>query len=149
MWRLGLVTSAVAALAAGQTFTFTIGSPVASQDGRSKLAAFVFRTEGCADPSKATVDGTAEGLIQGTRKSVALKTVALSTPGVYAVYPTWGADGDWVVNLHGTCAAASAGALIPIGPGGFNRGSSKFFPRPATAQELDAALQTLSQGRRK
>ena len=44
MWRLGIVTSAVAALAFAQTFTFTIGSPVASLDGRSKLAAFVFRT---------------------------------------------------------------------------------------------------------
>jgi len=148
MWRLGLVTSALAALTAGQTFTFTIGSPVASQDGRSKLAAFVFRTEGCADPAKATVDATAEGLIQGTRKSVALKLTALSTPGVYAVYPTWGSDGDWVVSLHGTCAAASAGALIPVGPGGFNRAASKFFPRAATKQELEAALQNLSQRRR-
>ena len=148
MWRLGIVTSTVAALAFGQTFTFTIGSPVASQDGRSKLAAFVFRTEGCADATKATVDGTAEGLVQGTRKSVALKLTAMSTPGVYAVYPTWGADGDWVVSLHGSCAGASAGALIPIGPGGFNRATSKFFPRAATSQELDAALQSLSQGRR-
>ena len=149
MWQLGIVTSAVAALAFAQTFTFTIGSPVASLDGRSKLAAFVFRTEGCADATKAQIDGTAEGLIQGTRKSVALKLVAMSTPGVYAVYPTWPADGDWVVSLHGTCAGASASALIPIGPGGFIRASSKFFPRLATAAELDAALQTLSQGRRK
>jgi hypothetical protein len=148
MLRLGILTSAVAALAFGQTFTFTIGSPVAAQDGRSKLAAFVFRTEGCADPTKASVDGTAEGLIQGARKSVALKLEPMSTPGVYAVFPIWGPDGDWVVRLHGTCAAASAGALIPIGPGGFNRASSKFFQRAPTVQELDAALQNLSQGRR-
>jgi hypothetical protein len=149
MWRLDIGTSAVALLAFAQTFTFTIGSPVASMDGRSKLAAFVFRTEGCADAAKAQVDGTAEGLVQGARKSVALKLVAMSTPGVYAVYPTWPADGDWVVSLHGACAGATAGALIPIGPGGFIRASSRFFPRPATAPELDAALQALSQGRRK
>jgi hypothetical protein len=148
MWRLGLVTSAMAALAVGQTFTFTIGSPVASQDGRSKLAAFVFRTEGCADPAQAMVDATAEGLVEGARKSVALKLTKLSTPGVYAVFPAWGPGGDWVVSLHGTCAAASAGALIPIRPDGFNRAASKFFPRPATRQEIDAALQSLSQGRR-
>jgi hypothetical protein len=149
MWRLGTVTSAAAALAFVQTFTFTIGSPVASLDGRSKLAAFVFRTEGCTEPKGAQVGGTAEGLVQGARKSVALKLVALSTPGVFAVYPTWGAEGDWVVNLHGTCAGASTGALIPIGPGGFVRASSKFFPRPATAPEVEAAVQTLSQGRKK
>jgi hypothetical protein len=146
MGRLGIVTSAVAALAFGQAFSFTIGSPVASLDGRSKMAAFVFRTEGCADPTKAQVDGTAEGLVRGTRKSVSLKLAAMSTPGVYAVYPTWPADGSWIVNLHGTCAGASAGALIPIGPGGFIRASSSFFPRPPTPAELDAALHALSHG---
>lgn len=149
MWRSDIGTFAVAVLVFAQTFTFTIGSPVASFDGRSKLAAFVFRTEGCAEAAKAHVDGTAEGLVQGGRKSVALQLTAMSTPGVYAVYPTWPADGDWVVSLHGTCAGASAGALIPIGPGGFIRAASKFFPRPATSPEVDAALKALSQGRTK
>jgi hypothetical protein len=147
MWRLGLVISAVSAVAFGQAFTFTIGSPVASQDSRSKLAAFVFRIEGCAEPASAQVGGTAEGLVRGARTSVALKLQAMSRPGVYAVYPSWPAEGDWLVNLNGTCAPARAGALIPIGPNGFIRASSKFLPRPATAPEIDTALQTLSQGR--
>jgi hypothetical protein len=147
MWRLGLVTSAVVAVGFGQAFTFTIGSPVASQDSRSKLAAFVFRLEGCVEPASAQVAGTAEGLVHGTRASVALKLAAMSRPGVYAVYPSWPSEGDWVVNLTGTCARERAGALIPIGPGGFIRTSSKFLPRPATAPEIDTALQTLSQGR--
>jgi hypothetical protein len=134
-------------MALGQAFTFTIGSPVAAQDSRSKLAAFVFRIEGCAEPASAHVDGTAEGLVQGARTSVALKLMPMSKPGVYAVYPSWPAGGDWVVNLNGMCAGARAGALIPIGPGGFIRASSKFFPRPATAPEIDTALHTLSQGR--
>ena len=148
MWRLDIAASAVAALAFAQTFTFTIGSPVASMDGRSKTAAFVFRVEGCADAARAQVEGTAEGLVQGARKSVALKLTAMSTPGVYAVYPAWPGDGDWVVSLRGACAGANAGALIPIGPSGFVRASSKFFPRPATAAEVDAALHALSQGRK-
>jgi len=147
MWRLGLAASAVATMAFGQAFTFTIGSPVASQDSRSKMAAFVFRVEGCAEPASAQVGGTAEGLVHGARTSVALKLTPMSRPGVYAVFPTWPAEGDWVVNLNGTCARERAGALIPIGPSGFIRGSSKFLSRPATAPEIDTALQTLSQGR--
>jgi hypothetical protein len=147
MWLPGIVTSAVAALALGQGFTFTIGSPVAARDSRSKLAAFVFRIEGCAEPAAAQVGGTAEGLVEGARKSTALKLVAMSTPGVYAVYPSWPAEGDWIVSLNGTCARASAGALIPIGPGGFIRASSTFLPRAATQSEIDSALQALSQGR--
>jgi hypothetical protein len=148
MWRLDLVISALATLGIAQAFTFTIGSPVASQDARSKMSAFVFRTEGCADVANAQVGATAEGLVHGARKSVALKLAAMSTPGVYAVYPTWPSEGDWVVSLHGTCGGATAGALIPIGPGGFIRASSKMFTRPVTAQEVEAALQNLSQGRR-
>jgi len=136
-----------AAVTFAQTFTFTIGSPVAAQDGRAKQSAFVFRTEGCADTTKLRVDGTAEGIVQGARRSVPLRLAPMSTPGVYAVYQTWSSEGAWVVNLHGTCAAATAGAVIPFRANSFIRASSKFFPRPATAAEVDAALQTLSQGR--
>lgn len=149
MWRLGIVHVVGAALAIAQGFTFAIGSPVASMDSRSKMAAFVFRTEGCAELGKLHVDGTAEGLVQGARRSIPLKVTAMSTPGVYAVYPTWGSDGDWIVSLSGTCAQASAGALIAMGPEGFIRASSKFLSHPATAREIEAALQALSRGRRK
>jgi hypothetical protein len=149
MGRLCILLVAGAAMAVSQGFTFAIGSPVASMDSRSKLAAFVFRTEGCAELAKLHVGGTAEGLVQGTRKSVPLTLSAMSTPGVYAVYPTWASEGDWVVSLDGTCAQARAGALIPMGPHGFIRASSKFLPHPATAQEIEAALEALSRGRQK
>jgi hypothetical protein len=149
MVRLCIGTLALAALLSPGRFTFTIGAPVAAMDGRTKLAAFVFRTEGCADAAKAQVDATAEGLVQRARQSVVLKLTALSTPGVYAVQPTWPRDGDWVVSLRGTCAGVSAGALVPIVPGGFDRASSQFFARPATEPEVAAALHTLSEGRKK
>jgi hypothetical protein len=147
MWRLTIATWLVPALAVAETFTFTLGNPVASQDFRLKTAAFVFRTEGCADPAASQIGGTAEGLVKGTRTSVALKVVPGSRPGVYAVFQSWGSEGDWVVNLKGTCDGAIAGAVIPMGPAGFIRESSKFFPRPASEAEINAALKALSQGR--
>jgi hypothetical protein len=146
MLRLGIAICAVTALAHPQGFTFSIGSPVASQDVRAKSAAFVFRTEGCADPAKSQVGGTAEGVVKGARRSVPLNVTAMSRPGVYAVYQNWPAEGDWVVNLKGTCASATAGAIIPVGPKGFVRESSKFFPRPATDAEIDASLKALIPG---
>jgi hypothetical protein len=130
----------------GEGFTFTIGNPVASQDFHMKSAAFVFRTEGCAEPAKAQVGGTAEGLVKGVRRSVALKVVAGAKPGIYAVFEDWPADGQWVVNLKGTCAGATAGAVVPIGPKGFIRESAKFFPRPATDAEVESSLKALTQG---
>ena len=146
MLRLGIVGGAVVGLALAEGFTFRIGSPVASQDFVAKTAAFVFRTEGCVDPAKSQISGTAEGVVKGARQSVALKVAATSRPGVYAVYQNWPMEGEWVVNLSGTCVDANAGAIIPIGPKGFIRESSKFFPRPATAAEVEASLKALTQG---
>ena len=111
-----------------------------------KSATFVFRTQGCAEPAKAQISGTAEGLVKGARRSVTLKVAAAAKPGVYAVFQNWPAEGDWVVNLKGTCADAIAGAVIPIGPKGFIRERSKFFPRPATDAEVEASLKALPQG---
>src|SRR5580693_8735400 len=102
MLRLGIAVCAVAAFAFAQDFKFTIGSPVASQDFQFKSAAFVFRTEGCAEPAKSQIGATAEGLVKGSRRSVALKVMASAKPGVYAVVQTWPAEGDWLVNLKGT-----------------------------------------------
>src|SRR5580658_2897118 len=102
MLRLGIAACAacaIAVLAPAEEFTFTIGSPVAAQDFRAKVAAFVFRTQGCADPPKSQISATAEGLVKGVRRSVALKVEAMSKPGVYAVYQNWPAEGHWVVNL--------------------------------------------------
>jgi len=146
MLRLGFAASAAVAVLLAEGFTFNIGGPVASQEFQMKAAAFVFRTRGCAEPSKAQISGTAEGLVKGARRSVILKVAAGAKPGVYAVFQNWPAEGDWVVNLKGTCADASAGAVIPIGPKGFIRERSKFFPRPATDAEIVTSLKALSQG---
>src|ERR1700722_15834380 len=108
MLRLGIAVCALAAFAFGQEFKFTIGSPVASQDFQMKSAAFVFRTEGCAEPAKSQIGASAEGFVKGARRSVALKVMAAaSKPGVYAVNQTWPAEGNWVVSLKGACAGAN------------------------------------------
>ena len=145
MLRCGMAAAALAVFAFADGFTFTIGSSVASQDFHFKMAAFVFRTDGC-DPAKAQVSGTAEGLVNGERRSLALKVAATSKPGVYAVIQNWPAEGAWVVNLKGSCEGANAGALVPMGPHGFIRESAKFFPRTATSAEIETSLKALANG---
>jgi hypothetical protein len=140
MVRLILITCSLARLALADGFSFEIASPVAAQDFRTKTSAFVFRTQGCADPAKSRIEGSAEGLVNGMRRSVALKLTALARPGAYAVEQNWPTEGAWVVNLKGTCADANAGAIVPIGPHGFIRESSKFFQRAASPAEIDASL---------
>src|ERR1700722_16635461 len=148
-FRIGIAACALAAAWAHPGgFSFTIGNPVASQDFHFKTAAFVFRTESCADPAKAQISATAEGMVKGARQSVPLKVMTASTkPGVYAVTQSWPAEGDWVVSLRGTCGSASAGAIVPMGPKGFIRESSEFFARSATDAEIDASLKALVAGK--
>jgi hypothetical protein len=149
MLRPGIAVCLLATLAPAQEFKFTVGSPVASQDFAMKSAAFVFRTEGCAEPAKSQIGAAAEGLVKGARRSVPLKLMMASKPGVYAVIQNWPAEGDWVVVLKGACAGANAGAIVPVGARGFVRESSKFFPRAASDSEIEAALKTLAQGENK
>jgi hypothetical protein len=149
MLRISVACCALAALAIAGGFTFTIGSPVAAQDFAVKRAAFVFRTEGCSEPAKVQVSGTAEGLVGGARRLLPLKIAAASKPGVYAVFETWPAEGSWLVNLKGMCADAIAGAIVPVGPHGFVRESSRFFPRPATDAEVEVSLKSFSEGGKK
>ncbi len=146
MVRFGLVVCLAAALASAEGFKFTIGSPVAAQEFRFKSAAFVFRTENCAEPEKPQVSATAEGLVKGARKSLPLQVAPLSKPGVYAVFQNWPAEGAWLVNLKGACGRVEAGALIPIGLKGFVRESSKFLARPATAAEIETSLKAVAKG---
>ena len=144
--RLAVLACAAGALAFGEGFTFNIGSPVAAGDFQMKTAAFVFRTQGCADPAKAQLSAGAEGLVNGARRSMPLKVMASSKPGIFAIYRTWPAEGEWVVTLKGVCANASAGAIIPIGPKGFIRESAKFYARPATGAEIETSLKALAPG---
>lgn len=141
--RVGLFGLVMPALAIAEGFTFVVGSPVASQDFHFKAATFVFRTEGCNGVVKPKISATAEGINNNQRRSIALKVVAGSKPGVYAVFQSWPKEGEWVVNLEGSCGNASAGALVPIGPNGFVRESAKFFSHPATNAEIDASLKAL------
>ena len=146
MLRLGIAVLAMAALVMAEGFTFIIGGPVASQDFHLKAAAFVFRTEGCTDPAKPQVSATAEGIVKGERRSVILRVMPGIKPGVYAVYQNWPPEGQWVVSLKGACGDLSAGAIVPIGPKGFVRESSKFFPRPATDSEIETSLKAFPRG---
>jgi hypothetical protein len=142
----------MSASARAADFKLDIGSPVAAgvpgtgtaQVSKVKDGVFAVRTEGCADASKAQITATAEGLVNGMRQSVSLHLLPGAIPGVYVVSHEWPPQGAWVVNVSGTCANAKAGALVPIGPSGFLRDSSKFFPRSTTEAEIAASLKSLT-----
>ena len=130
-------------------FSLTIGNPVAVAlpDGVVKKdIGMAVRAENCAEPAKAQVTGTAEGLVNGMRRSVPVRLVPAAAAGAFAVAREWPSQGAWVVSLTGHCGNSTASAIVPVGPNGFLRESSKFFPRAATAAEVESVLTTLVRG---
>lgn len=127
-------------------FSLTIGSPVAAGLVKKvKDSVFAVRLEQCEDTAKSQITGTAEGIVNGARKSVPVQ-LASASPNVFLVQETWTGEGAWVVILKATCADAKAGAIVAISRGGFIRESTKTFSRFATAAEVDASLKTLTGG---
>ena len=92
--------------------------------------------------------GTAEGLVNGQRRSVPLKFERVEEPNGYAVPNSWGADGVWVLNMSVTDDHIGAGAVVGLDRNGepaFSR-----FPRTAigasraaTPREVEAMLRAL------
>jgi hypothetical protein len=140
----------LAASAAG--FTLTIGPPVAAGAGakvvKKSAAVFAVRLEECGELDTAQVGGTAEGIVDGQRKSGALTIAAAGSPGVYVVSLADSENhndnpGVWLVSLSASCGKAKAGAIVPMGPQGFLREGTKVLPRSATKADIDFALKAL------
>ena len=138
-----VLVGTVSTIALAEEFRLGIGPAIAGAPKGAKKGFMAVRVEGCPDPSRASISGTAEGLVGGRRQTVPLNLIGLS-PGVYSVPHNWSQDGTWVLHFSGSYQNLKASALVPIGPSGFMREPSKFLPRPATAAEVDAALRTLA-----
>ena len=147
-FSIGLAAMAIACAAPAalaQDFALQVGPPVAGNAPFSKRALLVVRPAGCADPAKAQITATAEGIVNGARRSVPLTLSSGPISGVHAVQPEWPNSGAWVVNLVGTCAGKTAGALVSVaGPNPkYNREAVKYLPHRATPSEIDASLKAI------
>jgi hypothetical protein len=137
-------------------FGLSIGSPVAAtvpgaatspSPIKKTDAAFAVRAENCAATSKLHLAGTAEGMVNGTRRSVPVNLFAGSAPGAYVVSRDWPAQGRWVVSISAFCGDLKAGALVPIGPGGYIREAAKLLSRSPKEEEIQKALKELDAGK--
>ena len=99
----------------------------------------------------APLTGTAEGIVDGKRRSVNLSFEKTSRPGVYALSNQWGNHGRWVLVITLSQAAHGddvAQAVVTVAEDGTvtsvkvptEPGREGNFPRRATAAEVTAAL---------
>jgi hypothetical protein len=148
MLQIGFTLSLT--VAAGQTtraqeFALQIGPPIAGNAQPAKASLFVVRSGGCPDPNAAQIRATAEGIVDGARRSVPLTLRSLPTPGVHAVPKDWAQGGVWIVSLVGSCGTKTAGAIVSLGPtGDYRREAVKLLVHPPSAAEIDASLKALT-----
>jgi len=139
--------SASVALAGG--FQLSVESP-SPGDTELKDAVLVVRTFGCHVPSDANLEATAEGVVNGERRSQPVQLTPTST-GVYAIRQQWPSEGTWALAITGTYRGLTSSALVRLGPNGIVKpdGSGKVkwpavrvVSRKLTAVEIETALKS-------
>lgn len=109
-----LLTIASPAFAGG--FQLSLETP-SGGDPQLKDAVLIVRTFGCHQPADAKLSASAEGLINGNRKSLPLELRSIGS-GVYALKQQWPSEGHWVLALTGAYNGMTSSVLVELGANG-------------------------------
>jgi len=104
-------------------------------------------------PMNFPVSGSAEGIVNGQRRSVKLGFAKTSRTGTFALKKQWLNEGTWTLMItvtQGESAGNAVTALVDIGAGGevasvkvpTVRRDGWNIPKTVTVQEVDAALRS-------
>ncbi|MFI5232898.1 MAG: hypothetical protein ACHQSE_10355 [Gemmatimonadales bacterium] len=123
----------------------SIESPVNPFDRESRGAVFlVHATIRDGVPVLADLSGSAEGVVNGSRRSMPVHFDTTSRPGVFAVRKQWPSDGTWLlrVSFHATTAIVVLGRdgdVVSVRVPTQLQGGSE-IPRAVAAREIDSTL---------
>ncbi|MEO5818539.1 MAG: hypothetical protein ABIT20_24935 [Gemmatimonadaceae bacterium] len=128
----------------------SIETPVNPYDATTKDAYLLVHAFHHGTPVAIPVSGTAEGIVNGERRSVKLQFTTTSRAGAFALRKQWGDAGMWtlVIAVH-QHEGDAAQALVEVGADGevtrvqvpTRIGERNFkFPSQLSAQEIDSAL---------
>ena len=146
--------AAVALLAvtahAGTMFRLEIGPPVAAGFTKSKdlkkfdkKVVLAVRALVCEDLANVQITGTAEGVVNGSRRSIPLTLAEVDkAEAIYAIQYEWPETGAWVLHLKGACAKpkAEASTLVPMSKGSFIRDKTQVLTEAATKKQIEDAV---------
>ena len=116
---------AVAALLSTAAFMgppwISIETPANPYDSASRGAYLLVHAFHHGTPVNFPVSGTAEGIVGGARRTIALELTSTSRPGVYALQKQWPDDGVWTLVLgvtQGEGEFNTVKAVVEIGANG-------------------------------
>jgi hypothetical protein len=130
-----MLASATHVMAGG--FVLLLGNPQASAEAHAQNAAVTLKAAGCGEPQKSAMTATAIGVVDGQRKAVELKVVALREPGMYAVKRGWPSEGQWVLKFVARNGDLTTMTLARVGANGVEYKTAKHH---ASEADLTAML---------
>ena len=146
---LGLAALFTAALAApAVAFAgppwISIEYPVNPHDQSMRGAFLLVHIFHHSDPDARPVEGTAEGIVNGERRSIKLEFTETSRTGVYALRRQWATEGVWTLVIKGGATAVvelgADGAIASVTvPSRQDRGWT--IPTDVSMADIDKALQ--------
>jgi hypothetical protein len=122
-------------------FWLQLGNPEASAEARKAGAVVTVKAAGCHDPATAQVTAAAIGMVNGQRKTIALKVTPLSEAGMFALTQQWPKEGRWVIELAGRNGEQFTNTLVAAGPGGVDRVHAKAAMKPFGPGDVTAMLE--------
>lgn len=99
----------------------SIEYPVNPHDPSMRGAMLLVHVFHHSTPTSYPVAGTAEGIVNGERRTVKLTFTETARTGVYGLSRQWGSEGTWtlVIRMHrGANGADGATAVVELGSGG-------------------------------
>ena len=127
----------------------SIEYPANPHDPASRGALLVVNTFHHGTPTHFAINGTAEGVVNGERRSQKLEFRRTARAGAYALHRQWPSEGTWVlvISTHGT-PGDGATALVSLASDGAVAGvevpsrqqDGWTVPRAVTRGEVDALL---------
>lgn len=144
-----LASAAVAAPAFAGPPWISIELPVNPYDQSMRGAFLLVHAFHHGTPMGFIVTGTAEGIVNGERRSVKLEFTETKREGVYALQRMWPQEGTWTLVIKANQGPGDAAtAVIDLGADGevagvrvptMQRGAWT-VPAPVSASDIDAAL---------
>jgi hypothetical protein len=143
LWNSLLALSILAAPLLAGALRLEVGNPATNQEALAQHAVLVAWTTACHSPEKTSLTATAEGVVNGIRKSIPLKVVSLSTPGTFAVTRDWPNEGTWAIKIVATNPEYkdyATSAVVPIQNNVAQTTAVRRFYHAPTESELSISL---------
>ena len=114
---LTLLVALAAPAFAGGGSRVMVDTPDAAAAALAPGADLIVRAYDCGDATDAAIEARADGIVNGARKTIALKLMKTSQTGVFGLARQWPASGRWVLSFTPKRAYAAT-TIVRVEPSG-------------------------------